>query len=878
MYKKIIKLFLIMIVMNTAWVMGKEGSRSSGEERSIFDRAEITACSCGMTHRLGVHVGRDGERTITDTIGYYTPPTFAEDYNDFMSGLQVTGDDSIVTRIHMLTSGIINQFHVMTRNLNADGVVVDDYAPVDTWVYGPAFQQDDEGLWHSQYPSMANTYDGTMPSTIQLLMDYTLPTAFGNSDPEIHFNDQGIWDPWAASTVGPSVGWNVFDFPTWTLDGLGINVVSDSLGVPDEMLYVYVGYNMVSTDPSGSVVDNIATIWQDGTVDENDNWSCRSTLHGQGTTGAWYGIWNSVYPYHHLTQAVVQYEAVPPFVEQLPNFSDTWAEEKEIWADVVDLDGDAFSCTLNVTIAPESGNSYDQEIAMMQDSEVEGRYIANITMTVGDTVNFYVRATDVTGRSSTSSWRSFIRVATPSNAQYVLVLEDGTIDTLGGTWGSLYTSGDGLNQVLQGSQKYYIWNVNDRGGVDYDVINHPNFDLIVKYGWGGGTMPSTGEDIYGFGDFLDRGGRLLYSDMDYFWKTDLAADGIFSEGDFAYDYLGLSYYWNDPDNDGDGTNGGSGDLNHFGVDDDPITSTWENTAFGPLDYESIAWTNWGDFMDVGLADAIFSGDQSFSQTGSRYNGLGFDAPFKTIYFSFPIEAANPNLESFTTLLSNSVDWLMGYGGPVGTIAQATPQDGETVDLNTTDQLTFIFGGSISDPDGDLIGYKIVLEGDLAVLDIPASDGVSASVSAADVTVMIGENQSLTGTWKVVASDGLESIESGTRTLTLVTGTLSSKEEVLPKKFTLMGNYPNPFNPDTKIRIEMPISANVTIIIRDILGREISRLGNKVYSPGLHSFGWDGKNYSGNNVPSGVYVYEVVATEVSTGNQLYRATDKMILMK
>ncbi|GIS70777.1 MAG: hypothetical protein CM1200mP10_03540 [Candidatus Neomarinimicrobiota bacterium] len=85
-------------------------------------------------------------------------------------------------------------------------------------------------------------------------------------------------------------------------------------------------------------------------------------------------------------------------------------------------------------------------------------------MTVGDTVNFYVRATDVTGRSSTSSWRSFIRVATPSNAQYVLVLEDGTIDTLGGTWGSLYTSGDGLNQVLQGSQKYYIWNVNDRGG------------------------------------------------------------------------------------------------------------------------------------------------------------------------------------------------------------------------------------------------------------------------------------------------------------------------------------------------------------------------------------------------------------------------------
>ena len=221
---------------------------------------------------------------------------------------------------------------------------------------------------------------------------------------------------------------------------------------------------------------------------------------------------------------------------------------------------------------------------------------------------------------------------------------------------------------------------------------------------------------------------------------------------------------------------------------------------------------------------------------------------------------------------------MGYGGPEGTIAQATPQDGATVDLSTTDQLTFLFGGSVSDPDDDLIGYKVVLEGDLAGIEVPATDGISASVSTADVTAMIGENQSLTGTWKVVASDGLESIESGTRTLTVVTGTLSSVEELFPKQFMLMGNYPNPFNPETRIRIEIPLSANVTIIISDILGREVSRLGNQVYSQGMHSFGWDGKSFSGNNLPSGVYLYEVVATELNTGNQLYRATDKMILMK
>jgi len=868
MYKKIIRLFLIMIVMNTAGVMGKEGNQSGGE-RSVVNRAEITACNCGMVHRLGVHIGRDGERTITDTISYYTDPTYVEDYSDFMSDYQTTGDDSVVTRIHLLTSGIIKQFHVMTKNIDEDGNVVDEEAEVDVWVYGPAFQQDDEGLWHSQYPSMANTYDGALPSTIQLLMDeYPIPAYFHNSNPENHFNAQGLWDPWADTTGG----WNVCDFPANQLSGLGVDVNSDSLGVPDEMLYVYVGYSMLQL-----VYLNIATIWQDGTPDPNDNWSCRSTLHSIAPEGgAWYGIWNGEFPYHHLTQAVVEYEAVPPFVEQLPNFSDTWAEEKEVWADVVDLDGDAFACTLNVTIDPEGGNSYDQEIAMVQDLEVEGRYIANVTMAVGDTVNFYVRSTDVTGRSSTSSWRSFIRVSEPNILQHVLVLQDGTRDSLGqDNWGSIYTSPDGLNPILEGSSNYYIWNVNDRGGVAYEVINHPNFDLIVKHGWGGGTMPSTGDDPYGFGDFLDRGGRLLFSDMDYFWKTGLDDVGIFSPGDFAYDYLGLLNYINDPDNDEITSNGGVGDLNHFGVNNDPITDTWDGDfPYGPLDYEEIGWLNWGDNMTVNLADYIFIGDASSNKTGSRYNGLGFNAPFKTVYFSFPIEAA----QDFTALLSNSVDWLMGYGGPEGTIAQATPQDGATVDLSTTDQLTFLFGGSVSDPDDDLIGYKVVLEGDLAGIEVPATDGISASVSTADVTAMIGENQSLTGTWRVVASDGLESIESGTRTLTVVTGNLSSVEELFPKQFTLMGNYPNPFNPETQIRIEIPLSANVTIIISDILGREVSRLGNQVYSQGMHSFGWDGKSFSGNNLPSGVYLYEVVATELNTGNQLYRATDKMILMK
>ena len=52
-------------------------------------------------------------------------------------------------------------------------------------------------------------------------------------------------------------------------------------------------------------------------------------------------------------------------------------------------------------------------------------------------------------------------------------------------------------------------------------------------------------------------------DQNLFSSQGVASGTTLQEGDFAYDYLGLSYYWNDPDNDGDGANGGSGDNDNI---------------------------------------------------------------------------------------------------------------------------------------------------------------------------------------------------------------------------------------------------------------------------------------------------------------------------
>lgn len=94
---------------------------------------------------------------------------------------------------------------------------------------------------------------------------------------------------------------------------------------------------------------------------------------------------------------------------------------------------------------------------------------------------------------------------------------------------------------------------------------------------------------------------------------------------------------------------------------------------------------------------------------------------------------------------------------------------------------------------------------------------------------------------------------------------------LPVAFYVYQNYPNPFNPSTTIRYSLPKSDNVLINIYDINGNLISTLLNAKQNAGTHEVTWDGKNNSGLQVVSGVYLYKVQAGNSSK-------ISKMILLK
>ncbi|MGH7493309.1 MAG: S8 family serine peptidase [bacterium] len=81
---------------------------------------------------------------------------------------------------------------------------------------------------------------------------------------------------------------------------------------------------------------------------------------------------------------------------------------------------------------------------------------------------------------------------------------------------------------------------------------------------------------------------------------------------------------------------------------------------------------------------------------------------------------------------------------------------------------------------------------------------------------------------------------------------------LPRDFALEQNYPNPFNPETFVKFQLPRASQVQLEVFDVAGRKIRTLVQKKLGAGSYEEKWDGKNDAGDPVPSGVYVYRVLA--------------------
>ncbi len=77
-------------------------------------------------------------------------------------------------------------------------------------------------------------------------------------------------------------------------------------------------------------------------------------------------------------------------------------------------------------------------------------------------------------------------------------------------------------------------------------------------------------------------------------------------------------------------------------------------------------------------------------------------------------------------------------------------------------------------------------------------------------------------------------------------------------FKLLPNFPNPFNPGTTIRYQLPQKAMVEVTVFNLLGQKVKTLFKGHQEPGYHQLSWQGRQTNGGLVPSGIYIVQVTA--------------------
>jgi hypothetical protein len=96
----------------------------------------------------------------------------------------------------------------------------------------------------------------------------------------------------------------------------------------------------------------------------------------------------------------------------------------------------------------------------------------------------------------------------------------------------------------------------------------------------------------------------------------------------------------------------------------------------------------------------------------------------------------------------------------------------------------------------------------------------------------------------------------------------------PKGYSLMGNYPNPFNPASTIRYALPSQSSVTLKVYNALGQLVATLVDEVQTPGYKSV-----VFNGTNLPSGVYFYNLDAIATSSAQKkIFMDVKKMSLIR
>jgi hypothetical protein len=315
-----------------------------------------------------------------------------------------------------------------------------------------------------------------------------------------------------------------------------------------------------------------------------------------------------------------------------------------------------------------------------------------------------------------------------------------------------------------------------------------------------------------------------------------------------------------------------------------------------------------DVLPSGFGDLSFFewNDRSYVLSGPDY---GADHSFRVVDVTDPGEervvfqtmalGTNPNLNGvgFAALDSKRSNIIVGatnnaiasfsleaHDNQAPTASNIlTPADGTEITIEGDGETEFTATWSeATDPDDDTVLYSWQLSAspsfDQLIIDMYVGtetsfttdfETVAGILDAAGVAV----EGSITLYHRVITSDGALVTTGSASTVVLTRGTLTNVDENLglPTEFALHGNYPNPFNPTTSIRFDLPQAADVQIQVYDVLGRQVMTMQQTGMQAGANQT----LMIDASRLASGTYLYRVVVEMQGTQRV---ETGKMLLVK
>lgn len=363
----------------------------------------------------------------------------------------------------------------------------------------------------------------------------------------------------------------------------------------------------------------------------------------------------------------------------------------------------------------------------------------------------------------------------------------------------------------------------------------------------------------------------------------VSADGFIVVGEASLNGFTRAFRWTDSTGLADlGTLGGSSSHSRdISADGSVIVGYSQNSNF---QFNAFRWLN-GSMQNLGTLGGNRSTAQGISADGKVIVGESLNSSNQTR--AFRTDSTNLALINLGTLGGNS------------SVAQSVNSDGSVIvgysENNDGKFRAFrwkSFGGmqELGTIGGDWSqAYDVSDDGEIVIGMAPNSDGQSRAIIWMDSTMQdlngiyssLLSNGSILGRANAISSDGRFIVGSGynaatglTEAFLLDTDLFTSIDDELsvnvPEEFTLLQNFPNPFNPSTIIKFSLPENSMVTLKVYNIVGEEVATLLNEVKDRGIHSVNFDASSAVG-GLSSGIYFYKIV----SGG---FVQTKKMLLLK